>query len=225
MTYELDDLKTPCNMIFSGSTMCGKTTLLRKLLKQLIPKHDMTLVLAPTANVSKDYEEYKSDERFQVRHKKIGERLKELIEKQRELVENKGKDKASGILLILDDCLGDKSLAFGGELDHFSTKSRHYKISIIILTQSLRRVPHTFRMNTRYIMAFSSANFKELEAILEEFCPKKYKKKFTDQLPLIYDKPFTFVFCQCFITSPQQRLWVVNPDFTHQNIVEEILTK
>lgn len=223
---ELLDLKTPCNMIFSGSTTCGKTHLLKQLMTtQLIDKHDFTLVLATTANVSMDYSVFKESPNFQVRHKDIQERFEEVVNQQTELVESKGQDACSSILIILDDCLGDKSLQFGGVIDKFSVRSRHYKISIVILTQSLRRVPHTFRMNTRYMFAFSSTNFRELEAILEEFCPKKYKKSFTENLPEIFEVPYTFIFCQCFVSQPKDRLWAIvyGEDLKIKNVVKDIL--
>ncbi len=222
--FELFNLKTPCNIIISGTTTCGKTTLLRALMvSQLLESHDFTLVLCPTAKVSGDYEVFNQGPKFQVRYEDVEQRLDEVIARQKKTVDRQTNTIAPHLLVILDDCIGEKFMTFRGKIDKFSTMSRHYNITFVILTQSLKRVPETFRLNTRYLAVFSASNFKEQEKMLNEFVPKAFQASFQKFITDIYDEPYTFVFCQCHITQPKQRLWVVSPSFHYKNIITDIL--
>lgn len=102
----------------------------------------------------------------------IDSTIETIVEEQvKEVKANSQKQKKhqtdQNILIILDDCLG----AFrsrGGYLNSFLSRYRHYKISLIITTQSFKMISTIQRYNSGFYILFRTFNNKEKENVIEE---------------------------------------------------------
>jgi len=90
------------------------------------------------------------------------EYLSNIIKEQNVVIKKYGKKYANNVLMILDDCLGNdivKSRIF----KQLNVKLRHYKISIIFVSQALFEIPKTVRLNNSCIFLFETNNTKEIQ--------------------------------------------------------------
>jgi len=227
---DITKIKLPCNISIAGNTMCGKTHLLKKLLReQLIPQLEYLIILAPTCAISDDYLEFQENtipERGLVVQKfedpsMFKNIISEIVESQDHLLRNYPKKRIPSIMIILDDCVGLPILQFKGIIDKLSTASRHYNISLVVLVQRITALPRTFRLNTKFMILFNCSNFTELERYIEEYVPKKYKKLINDHMEEIFNVPYNYIFTANFATRIKDRLWLNGKD----NIVEQLEDK
>ena len=94
--------------------------------------------------------------------------LNSIINEQKNLIETYGKKSCSPILIILDDVIGE----LDAKRKEFLKKSyfglRHFKGSIILLSQQYKSIPKSVRMNCSDTILFEVANENELKDITEE---------------------------------------------------------
>ena len=203
--------------------MSGKTFRLKKLLhEQLMEQLDYLFVFSPTLKLSSDWEEFKptdqydSDVKKQIVHfekpDEFEDHIKEIFRQQRMTIDGFGKKKAPSILLIVDDCINERVLRPRGYIDRMSVSMRHYNISCCILAQRIAAIPRTTRINSKYVILFSSSNFSEMERFLLEFTPKNAHKDFRRDVEEIFDNEFNFILCMCFEPKLRQRLWLNGDD-------------
>jgi hypothetical protein len=115
--------------------------------------------------------------------------LSEIIKEQKETQE----DDRENVLIILDDCID--YLKKSKVLANLGTKNRHYRISLIITTQSFRAVNQVLRKNVTCHLFYKMYNKKELDAINEEIL-----SGFEDGLKyykIATEKPFSFLYANC----------------------------
>lgn len=93
------------------------------------------------------------------------------------------------ILFVIDDCLGiierNKGIA------SLATKYRHYSISIIVTSQSWRRLPSTIRNCATCLIFFNLVSHKEYIKLYEEHCQSV--PMYWDLLPLL-DRKYQFFY-------------------------------
>jgi len=78
--------------------------------------------------------------------------------------------------LVLDDCLGSSAFRQGkSPFTQFALQNRHYKTCILILTQNLKAIPKSLRINVNLFVLFKFANkqvlldmYTEVENLLTE---------------------------------------------------------
>ena len=90
--------------------------------------------------------------------------LESIVQVQKERLQAKEK---SDTLLILDDCLG----LLGQHNSYFSTlcsKYRHFRLSIIVTTQSFKSIPNITRYNSTAYILMRTFNKKQYIAMEEE---------------------------------------------------------
>lgn len=115
--------------------------------------------------------------------------LSEIIKEQKETPE----DERENLLIILDDCIDH--LKKSKVLANLTTKNRHYRISLIITTQSFRSVAPLIRKNVTCHLFYKMYNTKEIEAINEEIL-----SGFEDGLKyykIATEKPYSFLYANC----------------------------
>ena len=118
--------------------------------------------------------------------------INNISQRQQSMVETYGKQDADNVLIILDDCLGHKLLK-SNELMKMVIKSRHLKISMIIISQSYFGIHKTIRLNMSFWVLFHIANMKELGLIYEENNASFKQKEFESIFENITSKPFAFL--------------------------------
>ena len=74
--------------------------------------------------------------------------------------------KRKKILVVLDDCVG--IMQKNPEIALLATKYRHYGISMIVVSQSFRKLPLLIRNCATGLIVFNLANGREIEKVYEE---------------------------------------------------------
>ena len=121
----------------------------------------------------------------------------EIIQTQSEAIEEDGKDEAEHILLIFTDVAGSKSVftQSKGIMNKLAFNLRHYKISLIIDTQSLRQINDAFRGNLSGVVLFSGiSNRLEIQKIYDEFLGEFDKKEQQSLLDFCFQDRFDFMY-------------------------------
>jgi len=158
-------MKPPFLTIIQAPVRSGKSNLIMWLVyKWYYHIFDEIIYISPTIQNDKTLKYLYKDKTII----KVNENLEDLdsilsiiVDEQNEIDEEDRDHK----LIVLDDCLGflNKSLA------HLCSRYRHYKLSIIITSQSFRSVPVICRVNSSQYILFRTNNKKELAKLEEEF--------------------------------------------------------
>ena len=191
-----------------GSSGSGKSNLIRCMLtnNELFPsifdtqKH--IFVMWPTCDMSKDYEFLPKQNVFEFYDEGL---LKEIIETQKALIKKFGKKRTPFILVILDDCI--EYVGSFSYINQVITKIRHYNISLIILSQKLKAVGRTIRLNSDYLTLFRTSNLSEVEDVLDEFVGRKFKTQLFNQVIEHFKTPFTFLHIDLKTNDYTKRFW------------------
>ncbi len=120
-----------------------------------------------------------------------------IIAGQQADIEADGKEDAPSLLLIFSDLAGTKLFSSKkGIMNKLAFNHRHYKISLIIDTQSLRQINTAFRENLSGIMLFSGiSNRKEITKLTDEYLGKYTEKQALEILDYVFrDSAFNFLF-------------------------------
>lgn len=213
----MKDIKLPCNISICGSTMSGKTYLTKKLLnEQLLPQVDALIILSPTLDLSGDWTDFEENDDMNKGKliKKFSNKsefegvINEILQQNESIIKNFGKKDAPDILIIIDDCVGHKMMRPNKLLDNLATRSRHLKVSIMILAQKITAIPRIFRLNCKYFFMFQAVNFSELERFLEELCSKSIRKQVRENINEIYNQPYNYILVQCFENKVRERMYL-----------------
>jgi hypothetical protein len=139
--------------------------------------------------------------------------ITEILEGQVEDIEEEGKEDADNILMIFSDLAGHKIFSDGkGIMNRLAFNHRHYNISIIIDTQSLRQINNAFRNNLSGIILFAGINNRlELNKIYDEYLGRFTKVEATALLNYVFDSPFNFLFINFQKTKQNQFFKNFNP--------------
>jgi hypothetical protein len=104
------------------------------------------------------------------------------------------KKSAQGVLLILDDMITAESAINNKNnnlLKRLFFQGRHYKISLILVSQKLKAISASMRINASHLICFNLNNRKEEKDSLDENCgvddiATKYKTATRDRYNFLY---------------------------------------
>lgn len=223
-----NEIQLPANILLIGSTKAGKSHYCKHtLLPALAGQFDKLIICSPTLNVNGDYDYLRSDDKtiFKVQEN-ITEAVSELIDSQKKMFQQKQmgmlkKEQIPRLLLIIDDCLGERLL--DGErslLSKFAVKSRHYLISMIIMSQRVNAIPRQLRLNSGYFIAFTVSGYSELERIMMEYVSKKYHKVFQNKMIDIFTTPYNHLFIDNFERDITQRMYKNGSELIDWSVLE-----
>ena len=172
--------KLTSNVLFVGASGSGKSTLLVQLMTQPVfyaGWFDRVILISPTGrsddvqgHLNLDEDDIIDD--LDDAPKFIGE----LMEEQRNDIEDLGADKAKQIALIYDDCISHRDLMKSKEFVASFVASRHYNFTTMLCTQSYTRVPRVARLQCQSLFYFKGGN-SEMELLSEEFAAPGFNKK------------------------------------------------
>ena len=123
--------------------------------------------------------------------------IEELIGTQTDSIEEEGKDDTEHILMIFTDLAGAKGVfsQAKGVMNKLAFNLRHFKVSLLIDTQSLRQINSAFRENLSGIILFSGINNRlEIEKIKEEYLGSFQKKEQDQILEFAFKNPYDFLY-------------------------------
>lgn len=186
----------PFRMYVVGSSGSGKTNFLLNLLsRKCFYKNyfDSILVVSPTAlNLDETYQSLKLPERNYFEPSE--EVLETIMEIQEDRIEEYGKEKSPKVLLILDDIVSYKQFCSSPILLKFAVMSRHWNISMVILSQAYHRIPKSVRLQMSSIVYFKGSN-RELEVLADDFAAPGYSNSaFKNKIKKATNERYSFVF-------------------------------
>lgn len=118
--------------------------------------------------------------------------LLSLLNDQKTIIQNFGKEYADQILIILDDSIKDKILK-SNKFEDFIFKSRHYNMSVIFISQAYFALSKSLRLNNSQFLVFETGNINELKSIYEENNQGLDFKTFVSIFRDITSKPYSFL--------------------------------
>ena len=204
--------KYPSMQLFVGKSGSGKSNLLIEMLtnpKLMADFFDDIYLISPTA---------KSDDL--VDHLKLApdhiwsdipqavKDLEILLDNQTYDIECSGIEacaKKGKVLLVFDDCVGNKAMMKSEVLTKIAIHGRHALISSIICTQSYTKVPRVIRLQAQGLALFPSSQ-NEVELLCSDYCPPHTTKKaFTKIIDFATDEPYSFLYIQNHCKEINQR--------------------
>jgi GTPase SAR1 family protein len=123
--------------------------------------------------------------------------IEEILSGQAEDIEEEGKDETEHILMVFTDLAGRKSVFSNakGIMNKLAFNLRHYKVSLIIDTQSLRQINPAFRGNLSSIVLFSGiTNRLEIQKIYDEYLGEFKKEEQEQLIDHCFAKPYDFLY-------------------------------
>ena len=147
------------NVIFNGSSGSGKTTLLVRLILDMYPQgtFDRLVLVSPTCksdDVQKQLHHLIDEEDMVDDIKEAAKKLEELADEQREIIEKESASSAPRVLVMYDDCMGEKAFMRESIFTKSFIASRHYNFTTFICSQSWTAVPRKCRLQAQNIFFF-----------------------------------------------------------------------
>ena len=118
--------------------------------------------------------------------------LKSIIEHQKNIITKYNKSVADQVLIVLDDAICDDIIK-SKEFRKCIFLSRHYKISVIFLSQNYYSLPKNLRLNNSQLLCFETGNIKEIESIYNENNVGISIKQFIELYDEIMNEPYSFI--------------------------------
>jgi GTPase SAR1 family protein len=209
-----DLLQPPFSLLLVGSAGSGKSTTILRLIygnkrckgadksnthhKFYRHHFDKIYVFSPTWELDPKTQRCKipSDQIFDD-PELYEETISEILKGQQEDIEAEGKEEADDILMIFSDLAGTKLFSQKkGIMNKLAFNRRHFNISLIIDTQSLRQINNAFRENLSGIMLYAGiSNKKELAKIHEEYLGRYSTQQAQEILDYVFKgSQFNFLF-------------------------------
>lgn len=92
----------------------------------------------------------------------------EIVNEQMNHIKKIGKKKCPDLLFIFDDIINDLPPKKQSVMNKLFFSARHYKISILLLSQQYKMCPRPVRLNASDIILFQTGNNSEMKIIAEE---------------------------------------------------------
>ena len=187
----------PFRSYIIGASGSGKTNLLLNLLTRdhyYKDYFDRIFIISPTAlGLDQSYKELEKKTKYingkDLLYFECDESvLKGILDLQEE------EKKAKKALVIMDDIVSYGKFCRSNELLQFGIMSRHYNISMFILSQAFHLIPKSVRLNMSSIYYFKGSAV-ETETLVEQYCPAGYRKKdFQGLVDEATEGPYSFLF-------------------------------
>lgn len=168
--------------IISGASGSGKTQLLLNVLtrKDLLGDYfHCIIIFSPTAGELDDtYNALKLPEENFIKTFDV-DILQTILDNRKKTITDKGIEwtgKNSRVLLIFDDMIAEKNFLNSQETLMMFTLLRHYLCSVVICSQSFKKIPRSIRINANWLCIFPSLE-SEIQIMLDEICPSGITKK------------------------------------------------
>jgi GTPase SAR1 family protein len=190
--------KLTSNVLMVGCSGSGKTTLLTNLMtrKEFFKGwFDAVYLISPSAKTD-DVQKALDipDENIVDDLSDAPEKIQDLMDEQRNSIEDMGAHRAKQICLIYDDVVGaNDELLKTPQFVRSFIASRHFNFTTFLLVQSFTQAPRVSRLQCQNLFYFRGSN-SEQELIAEECCAPGLNKR---EMCLLIDfatiEPYTFL--------------------------------
>lgn len=195
--------KPPFRMLITAPSGSGKSVVIQNLLFNDNFYHnyfDHIVFISPTL-----YEDKTAQHLFKIQESDEKLQLSDDVDNMDSIIDNllkyqhENNEENEHIILILDDCVGIiKSTSM---ITNKIMSLRHYRISVIIVTQYYRAIPPKIRENCNAYLFFANNSHKEVEKITEEIGARFPNFKY--YLDGATAEPFSFL----YIKSDKKQLY------------------
>lgn len=117
--------------------------------------------------------------------------IMEIVNEQIGIIHKYSKKKAPHLLFIFDDVVQDLPKTKMSIMNKLFFSSRHYNISLILLSQQYKMVNRPLRLNASDIIIFQTSNNQEIQKISEEQAIEV--NRFKQILKEATEEPFSFL--------------------------------
>lgn len=174
------------SVLFVGASGSGKTTVLANLMTRkdmLGSAFDRVFLFSPTA-LTDDIQGYLGLDEDDIcdNMKDVPDILDNIMDDQREQIQERGAHRAPKYCIIFDDVVADRDLMKADQFTKCFIMCRHFNLTTLICSQSYKQIPRKCRLQANNIIYFAGSN-SENEAIIEDRCPPNYTRK--DGLKLV----------------------------------------
>jgi hypothetical protein len=185
-------INVPSVTILSASPKCGKSHLIKYLIKDLCSKgkFDYGVVICPTAQNNKEYEFIPPGYLYTEYSEEI---ITSLMNKQSRAIAQ-GMPKSA--FLILDDCLGSVNFR-KSVITKLVTTYRHYNITILMSTQYINKIPPEIRECATYAIVFCQFSAKSYNALYDAFFQSFETKKECKEYIEANTEDYRFILVRC----------------------------
>ena len=168
------------SVLFVGCSGSGKTTLLIRLLtsKQFYHNYfNFVFLFSVTAKLDDTFKLLKvPDHHTFTTEDEMIEGLEKILKTQKEIVENKGLDKAPKIALVFEDLTSNKKLMKDPNFLLLWTAGRHLNLQVFACVHKYKAVPRTQRLQAMNVIYFRGAK-SEVDQLADDFTPPGHTKK------------------------------------------------
>ena len=183
----IEDMQQPAHTIIIGSTISGKSHLLKYIFSKIGARFDYGILFSSTVGLSRDYDYIPIKYQFATFDAEV---VNKLINKQRQYIQEWGKEKAPKVFIIIDDCSGffDRTKDGFALLEWLWTTGRHLNISCFALLQQITQLTPAIRSNTRYVFVTltNAKNLEYLVQLVKGFDGKRDLKRYLDEVCVNY---------------------------------------
>ena len=202
-------------LLVSGATKSGKSTTAYSLItdKRFYYKFfDIIILFSKTLHIDDIFRHVVGEgEKFAVNTLNATDKpteagLIKIYEEQEKITEE---GKVNKMLIIFDDCIGDKILKTKA-FENIFYRGRHINISIMVLLQKYNAIPRGARLNCSDIICFRPQTRREMEIIAEEnACEGITKKRLMKLIGHATSKKYNF----CYIRKEDDACNMVRKNF------------
>ena len=185
--------------IICGRSGSGKSVLISFLLnaEQCFKNvFDMVCLVSPTATSDDVQKSFPVTDEVCICDdlEKAPEFIQTLMDKQKELIKENGASDSPLLCLILDDVAGSTKFLNTKQFTKCFTQSRHYNMTVFVLTQQYKNIPKRARMQANNIFFFKSPE-TESHSIVEDHTPPGYsKRKMLELINYATHEPYSFLY-------------------------------
>ena len=197
----------PCGILIIGRSGSGKTQCLVNMMtnKNILGDYFDLIYLFTDTNPD---QELIADLKLKKKNIIVDfdeEKVKSIMTKAENTIEQDGFKNATKIMLLFDDILSNQKFLKSKTLTKLATANRHYNISYIFCSQYYKKLPPVVRTNARYYIIFPSS-MSEVEKIADELTPPQMsKKKFINYLQHATAKKYSFMSINANSEEPLRR--------------------
>jgi AAA15 family ATPase/GTPase len=186
----------------SGKSNFVKNLLMRKDMYKGKFHKDSIFIFSPSLDLNGDYDDIPTKYKFSTFSNDL---LYLIIQKQKEVIEMYGKKRVRPILMVLDDIIDTGLLDPRGAIELLAVRGRHLMITVIIVSQSFKRISRTMRLQLNALYFFRSNNIGEIDRVVEELVPKKNQQRMLMAIKNIFETPYAFITVDFDTTNMSRR--------------------
>jgi hypoxanthine phosphoribosyltransferase len=160
----------------------------KELLKDVFKAPNYLIIVSPNIDVNGDFDMVKGKNVYKL-NAYSPELVNNIMQTQKNIITKHGRKNTPSVLLVLDDILDQPGcLTLHSMVERIFTRGRHVHVSVILVSQQLRRISKCMRTNADMAILFCPNNYRESEEFIEEYIPKQYRKKMALYLKDMWDE-------------------------------------